>query len=115
MSDRPVHALPGYRPETHRVEEIGALPGPTLLEFGTDGCGFCRAASPLVAEAIAAHPGIRHLRVEDGRGRPLGRAFRVKWWPTLVFLADGREVERLVRPAQVGAIREALLRIDPPG
>jgi thioredoxin 1 len=37
----------------------------------------------------------------------------VKLWPTLVFLRDGRELERLVRPRDAGAIDDALARIDP--
>jgi len=69
-------------------DEIDALPGATLLEFGTDWCGHCRAAQPLLAQALAAHPGLRHLKVEDGSGRPLGRSYRVKLWPTLLFLRD---------------------------
>lgn len=93
--------------------EVDALPGATLLEFGTPWCGWCRGAQPLIGEAVAAHPGLRHLKVEDGSGRPLGRSYCVKLWPTLVFLADGTEVARLVRPQDAGAIREALARIAP--
>jgi thioredoxin 1 len=37
---------------------------------------------------------VRHVKVEDGSGRRLGRSFGVKLWPTLVFLRDGREVAR---------------------
>jgi thioredoxin 1 len=55
---------------------------------------------------------VRHLKIDDGPGRPLGRSFRVKLWPTLVFLKDGQEVERLVRPRDLSAIAEALLKID---
>ena len=33
-------------------------------------------------------------------------------WPTLVFLRDGKETIRLVRPHGAGAIREALAQID---
>jgi len=38
----------------------------------------------------------------------------VKLWPTLVFLRDGVEQVRLVRPDAVELIDDALDRIDPP-
>jgi thioredoxin 1 len=92
--------------------DVDGLPGPTLLEFGTPWCGWCRGAQPHIAEALGAHPGVRHLKVEDGSGRPLGRSYRVKLWPTLIFLRDGQELSRLVRPQGAQEIREALDRID---
>jgi thioredoxin 1 len=56
---------------------------------------------------------VRHVKIADGSGRPLGRSFGVRLWPTLVFLRDGREVERLVRPRDAQAIEAALARVDP--
>ncbi|MFL6665039.1 MAG: thioredoxin family protein [Rhizobacter sp.] len=94
--------------------EIDALAGPTLVEFGTAWCGWCRAAQPAIESALAAHPQVRHLKIEDGRGRPLGRSFGVKLWPTLVFLADGQAKAKLVRPGDGAAISQALAQIDPP-
>jgi thioredoxin 1 len=89
-------------------EEVDALPGAVLLEFGTSWCGHCRRAQPLIAEALAAHPGVRHIKVEDAAGKRLGRSFTVKRWPTLVFLKDGKEAARLVRPASAAEIADAL-------
>ena len=93
--------------------EVDAWPGPALLEFGTSWCGWCRSAQPRIAQALAGHSSVRHVKVEDGPGRPLGRSFRVKLWPTLVFLRDGREVARLVRPQDPQAIADALAQIAP--
>ena len=95
--------------------EIDAQRGATLLEFGTPWCGHCRRAQPLIAQAVTGHKKVAHLKVEDGPGRPLGRSYGVKLWPTLIFLADGVEVERLVRPTDSAAIEAALARIDAPG
>lgn len=103
----------GYLDPGPTRAELEALGGPVLLEFGSPYCGHCRRAQPLVAEALAAHPGVRHLKVRDASGRRLGRAFRVKLWPTLVLLAEGREVARLVRPQDSSAIGTALQAIDP--
>lgn len=93
--------------------EVDALAGPTLLEFGSPTCGHCRRAQPLIAQALAAHPRVRHLRIADASGRRLGRSFGVKLWPTLVLLADGKEIARLVRPTDAGEIARALATIDP--
>jgi len=91
--------------------EVDALAGATLLEFGSPWCGYCRRAQPLIAEAMAAHPQVRHVKIADASGRRLGRSFRVKLWPTLVFLADGKEVGRLIRPSDAGSIEQFLTQI----
>ena len=102
----------GYAYPGPRRSDIDTLPGPTVLEFGTDWCGYCRAALPLIAQAFMQHADVRHLKVEDGKGRPLGRSFKVRLWPTLIFLQDGQEIARVVRPDNVEAVAQALTLLD---
>lgn len=80
-------------------EDVERMPGLVLLEFGTEWCGFCRAAAPQVANLLRAHADVRHLKVEDGPGRPLGRSFGVRLWPNFVLLQDGAVVRQLARPS----------------
>lgn len=87
---------------------IDAHPGIVALDFGTNWCGYCNAARDDIASALAARPEAAHIKVEDGPGRPLGRSFRIKLWPTVVVLKDGKEVARVVRPADSNEVADAL-------
>ncbi|HET7363764.1 MAG TPA: thioredoxin family protein, partial [Burkholderiales bacterium] len=51
-----------YAQTEPKREDLDALPGATLVEFGSPWCGWCRRAQPLIAEALAAHPGVRHVK-----------------------------------------------------
>lgn len=102
-----------YVPEAPLRNDVDQLKGPAVIDFGTNWCGHCQRAQPLVDAAFEAHADVPHLKIEDGSGRPLGRSFAVKLWPTLIFLNDGVEVARLVRPTTIDAISRALAHIAP--
>lgn len=76
--------------------EVDAFAGATLLEFGAPWCPHCQAVQPQLSQLLKG--GVRHLKVEDGRGKPLGRSFAVKIWPNLVFVRDGQVLAQLARP-----------------
>jgi thioredoxin 1 len=88
-------------------EELDATEGPLLVEFGATWCEHCQALAPELARLLGDRPTLRHIKVEDGPGRPLGRSFRVKLWPTLVFMKDGRIVKQVSRP-DVEEVRDGL-------
>ena len=87
-----------YRVEEPTREKIEQTSGPLLLEFGSSWCGHCQALSPIVEALLGECPQVQHVRIADGSGKKLGRSFRVKLWPTLVFLRDGKVISQLVRP-----------------
>jgi len=93
------------QPERAAIDERG---GVVALDFGTNWCGYCKAAESHIDRALAQYPEIAHVKVEDGPGRALGRSFRVKLWPTVVVLKDGQEVARVVRPDDDQAVVDAL-------
>ena len=100
-----------FTPETLTRADVDATRGPLVLEFGTNWCGWCRGAQPHIEAAFTKSLDIPHVKVEDGPGRRLGRSFGVKLWPTLVFLKDGQEVARLVRPDNAEAVAQALRQL----
>jgi thioredoxin 1 len=67
-----------------------------------------------LAALLKKHSGVQHIIVEDGPGKPLGRSFRVKLWPTLVFLRDGSVVKQVSRP-DVKQVEEGLKAIAATG
>jgi thioredoxin 1 len=87
---------------------IDAMSGIVAVDFGTNWCGYCQAAGQHIEEALAAFPKVAHVKAEDGPGRPLGRSFRVKLWPTVVVMKDGQEVARVVRPGDARELKDAL-------
>lgn len=91
-----------------KLEEIQSLTGITLLEFGASWCGYCQAAQPTIAAVLAQFPQVRHLKIEDGKGRRMGRLFAVKLWPTLVVLREGNERARMVREVDAKTLSLAL-------
>lgn len=88
--------------------EIDALTEPLVLEFGAPWCGYCREMQPLLEAALSNATEVRHIKIEDGKGRRLGRLFGIKLWPTLIFMRNGEELERLVRPDNIESIRTAM-------
>lgn len=92
--------------------DINQFKGPLVVEFGATWCGYCQAAQPIIAAAFVHYPDIKHIKIEDGKGLRLGRSFAIKLWPTLLFIRDGVEIRRLVRPNDSKTIADALNEIS---
>ena len=97
-----------YPEEEPTRAAIDATSGLVVLEFGAPWCGICKAAQPNIEAALRGHDEVQHIKVYDGQGKPLGRSFKIKLWPTLIALRDGREVARVVRPERRDQIAQLL-------
>ena len=103
--------LPPYSDDAPERAILDGNDGLQVVEFGSNDCAICRAALPLITEAMQATT-MPHLRIQDGKGRRLGRSYRITLWPTLVLLRNGVEVARVVRPGSVADITGALRQLD---
>jgi len=88
-------------------EEVDLMTGPLVLEFGSATCPHCMALQPGLEKLLGEYPDVRHIKIEDGRGKPLGRSFRVKLWPTLVFMSAGQVIKQVARPS-IPDVRDGL-------
>lgn len=100
------YATPEYEEETLTFAQVNLLPSDTILEFGVPWCQHCQAAHFAIEEALNQYSPLPLLKIYDGKGKPLGRAFKVKYWPTLIYLHKGIEVARLVRPLHVNEVTQ---------
>jgi thioredoxin 1 len=107
MEEWIMEGLVPYSDSAPERADVDAMKGPLVLEFGSNTCGICHGAAPIIAQAMRG-VAASHIRVEDGKGRPLGRSFGIKLWPTLIALRDGREIARVVRPTTVEEIKNIL-------
>ena len=101
-----------YAEEAFTFEQISESSGDVLLEFGAPWCGHCQAASAAINEVVNEHSELRHIKIYDGKGKRLGRGFKVKLWPTLILLDNGQEVDRLVRPLRAEEVRELMSKLN---
>jgi thioredoxin 1 len=99
-----------YSEDAPTLEQVSEMIGDIIVEFGAPWCTHCQLAQPMVQEVLAGLPELAHIKLYDGKGKPLGRAFNVKPWPTLILLRDGKEIDRLIRPLCVDDIRHLVMQ-----
>ncbi len=100
-----------FKVEEPTCSEVDAYQGLVIIEFGAEWCPHCQTLAPLLRRFIADRDNIRHIKIADGKGKRLGLTFRVKLWPSLIFLRDGQLVQQIARPSEA-ELQSALQRLS---
>ena len=67
---------PQYSEDEPTIGQIRALAGYAVLEFGVPWCGHCQKAAQATQDVLSTHA-LPHIKVFDGKGKPLGRSFKI--------------------------------------
>ncbi|MFT5808665.1 MAG: thiol-disulfide isomerase/thioredoxin [Moritella dasanensis] len=102
---------PDYREDAPTIAEVESWSGYAILEFGAPWCEHCQAVEPVVNAVLVEYPQLPLIKIADGRGKKLGRIFKVKLWPTFILFKDGQEVARIVRPTSITEVGGLLATI----
>ena len=79
------------------TEEVLDSDVPVLVDFWAEWCGPCRALAPTVHDLATEFRGKAKVgQVDVDANQDLAVKYGVRSIPTLVFIKDGQEVERVV-------------------
>jgi thioredoxin 1 len=90
-------------------EEVAKSAIPVMIDFFAEWCGPCKQLTPIVEELAGEWEGkvkIVKLNVDDSQ--ETAQKFGVMSIPTLVFLKDGEEVDRVTGALPKTALEEKL-------
>jgi thioredoxin 1 len=94
------------------TEEFDALDqaGPMLVEFYSKTCGPCKMLSFVLRDIDRMFPDFRMYTIDFDENKELKERLGVKGFPTMLFMKDGTELDRLTglkqKPAIIKAIEE---------
>ena len=77
-------------------QEVLASSAPVIVHFQAPWCGICRLISPVLNSFQLEWPGsVRVVNVNADENLKLANLYRLKTLPTLLYIENGRVVERI--------------------
>ncbi len=82
---------------------------PVLVDFWAPWCGPCRMVDPVLSQLAAERAGdLKVVKVNVDENPSLASRFQAMSIPLLVFMRDGREVDRIIGAAPKAQIEQRL-------
>jgi thioredoxin 1 len=72
-----------------------ASSGLVIADFSASWCSPCRALTPILETISSKNPDVKFIKVDIEANQKLSEDFQISSIPSLVFLKNGREVDRL--------------------
>lgn len=94
--------------------DFNEIPHPTTILVTAPWCHNCRAMTPLVEEAVAQSLTSRLIHVDTAADPDTAVALGVRGVPTLIGMANGKEVVRLTGRRTLDEIRAAIRTTEAP-
>ena len=84
--------------------------GNVILEFCSERCVACKTVDAIVKDLLKDYDDVELIKVDVRKNRDLAKSYGVIALPVLVFLKDGREVDRLKGAKTKEELREFIER-----
>lgn len=90
-------------------EEVVNSKLPVMIDFYADWCGPCKQLMPIVEELAGEWEGkVKIVKIDVDESQETAQKYGVMSIPTLVFLKDGLEVDRITGALPKDALEEKL-------
>ncbi len=86
--------------------------GPMLVEFYSKTCGPCKMLSFVLRDIAKMKPDFKIFTIDFDENKELKERLGVTGFPTMLFMKDGKEVNRLQGLKQKPAIYQAVEEIE---
>jgi thioredoxin 1 len=82
--------------------------GKVVVDFYADWCGPCQLMKPVFDKASSEHKDVHFFKVDVDANSSAPEQFGVRSIPTVIFLKDGKEVDRAIGYVHEPAFNEKL-------
>ena len=82
-------------PEQFQTEVLDSKT-PVVAKFFATWCGPCKLLGPVVEDVAKEHPDIKFVEVNIDQAAALGSQYEINGVPTMLYVKDGKVVDRSV-------------------